>query len=169
MYLWHSMIPWSNYSIIFVFPSTKQCIVVYDRYFPWERFTDFWWLFRRISLLVCIICRLHTVHFHSSHPYYSYFHEFSFVGLFVISCLFKFVLVTRYATRRLLVWNSCWITMNLFFTLIDHQNVNVQISWRKAWIIFIRRKWHRITCLDGSPACSSIPCPNGENSFKVEK
>lgn len=115
----------------FIFSALKQYIVTHDRYLLWERSTDFRF-FQRISLSIRIVW-LHTEQSVSTHVnltihIFMNFHS-PLSGLLAISCVFTFVLAARCASRRLLVWNSCWITINFsLFTSIDRQNVNVQIS-----------------------------------------
>lgn len=115
-------------SVISVFFVIETILFAHDRYLFWER-SDFRF-FRRIPFSVHIVW-LHTVHFHSRQPYYSYFHEFSFVAHGIARyfvCIHFYILATRYTTRRLLVKFLQNYNEVFFFTSIDRQNVNAQIS-----------------------------------------
>lgn len=114
-----------------------------------------------------VITRVLTIHIFMN------FHS-PLAGLLVTSSIFALVLAMRCVRRG--------DSIGLVF-LRDHQRrfffysdrlskckcANLANGGMEARIIFIRRKWHRIIRLGGSPACSSISRPNGKNSFKTEK
>lgn len=108
------------------FSPSKQRIVALDRYLFWERL-DFRF-FRRIPLSVHIVwLRFVSTHVNLTIHIFMNFHS-SLAGLLVISCVFTFILAARYTTSRLLVKFLQNHNEVFFFTLIDRQNVNAQIS-----------------------------------------